>query len=156
MKDKFGRESSLIMQLNNYGYNQQVIDNVLEFKTTGNVPEHIKPKTRFIKKWTPFYVANNHLIFRPKNLTVIIVQAERDEVLKKLYNDERTGVGSGISQFYHIVCKKYLNIKRKDVAEFLKRQKVYQLTRNTHHIINKPILASAPNERWAIDLVDMN
>ena len=156
MKDKFGRESSLIMQLNNYGYNQQVIDDVLEFKTTGNVPEHIKTKTRFIKKWTPFYVANNHLIYRPDNLTVIIDPAERDEVLKKLYNDERTGVGSGISQFYHIVCKKYLNIKRKDVAEFLKRQKVYQLTRNTHHIINKPILASAPNERFAIDLIDMN
>ena len=33
---------------------------------------------------------------------------------------------------------------------------MYQLTRNTHHIINKPILASAPNERFAIDLIDMN
>jgi transposase InsO family protein len=30
------------------------------------------------------------------------------------------------------------------------------MSRNTHHIINKPILATAPNERWAIDLVDMN
>jgi len=29
------------------------------------------------------------------------------------------------------------------------------MTRNTHHIINKPILASVPNERWAIDLVSM-
>mgnify|MGYP000049747687 CR=1 FL=1 len=26
------------------------------------------------------------------------------------------------------------------MADFLKRQKVYQLTRNTNHVINKPIL----------------
>ena len=154
-KEKIGRDSSLILQLNNYQYNQQVIDDVLSYKTTGFVPEHIKPKTRFKNKWTPFYVANNHLIYRPKELKVIIEPNEREEVLKKLFDDERTGVGSGITQFYHIVCSKYLNIKRKDVGDFLKRQKVYQMSRNTHHIINKPILASVPNERWAIDLVSM-
>jgi hypothetical protein len=88
-------------------------------------------------------------------LTVIIDPNEREEVLKKLFDDERTGVGAGIKQFYHTVCSKYLNIKRKDVADFLKRQKVYQMSRNTHHKINKPILATAPNERWSIDLVSM-
>ena len=154
-KEKIVRDSSLILKLNNYQYNQEVIDDVLFFKTKGYVPEHIKPKTRFKEKWTPFYVSNNHLIYRPKDLKVIIDPNEKEEVLKKLFDDERTGVGSGISQFYHIVCSKYLNIKRKDVAEFLKRQKIYQMTRNTHHIINKPILASVPNERWAIDLVSM-
>ena len=154
-KEKVGRDISLILQLNNYTYNQQVVDDVLAYKTTGKVPAHIKPKKRFINKWTPFYVANNHLIYRPKELKVIIDANEREEVLKKLFDDERTGVGAGIKQFYHTVCSKYLNIKRKDVAEFLKRQKVYQMSRNTHHIINKPILATAPNERWAIDLVSM-
>jgi hypothetical protein len=29
------------------------------------------------------------------------------------------------------------------------------MSRNTHHIINKPILANAPNERWAVELVSM-
>jgi hypothetical protein len=154
-KEKKGNLPSLILQLNNYQYNQQVIDDVLAFKTTGNVPAHIKPKKRFIKKWTPFYIANNHLIYRPNNLTVIIDPNEREEVLKKLFDDDRTGVGAGIKQFYHTVCSKYLNIKRKDVADFLKRQKVYQMSRNTHHKINKPILATAPNERWSIDLVSM-
>ena len=95
------------------------------------------------------------MIYRPKELKAIIDANEREEVLKKLFDDERTGVGAGIKQFYHTVCSKYLNIKRKDVAKFLKRQKVYQMSRNTHHIINKPILATAPNERWAVDLVSM-
>ena len=65
-KEKVGREFNLILQLNNYPYSQHVIDDVLAFKTTGNVPAHIKTKARFKKKWTPFYVADNHLIYRPK------------------------------------------------------------------------------------------
>ena len=154
-KEKVGREFHLILQLNNYPYNQQVVDDVLAFKTTGNVPAHIKTKARFKKKWTPFYVADNHLIYRPKELKVIIDPNEREEVLKKIFDDERTGVGAGIKQFYYTICSKYLNIKRKDVADFLKRQKVFQMSRNTHHIINKPILATAPNERWAVDMVSM-
>ena len=47
MTTKVGNEPSLILQLNNYGYSQQVIDDVLEFKTTGSVPKHIKTKSRF-------------------------------------------------------------------------------------------------------------
>jgi transposase InsO family protein len=150
-----GNETTIILQLNNYPYNQQVVDDVLEFKTTGVVPEHIKTKSRFIKKWTPLYVADNHLIYRPDNLKVIIDPEEKEEILKKLYENDRTGVGSGIVQFYHMVTRKYLNIRRKDVADFLKRQKNYQITRNTQHKINKPILATRPNERWAIDLIEL-
>ena len=76
-KEKIGNESSLILQLNNYQYNQQVIDDVLAFKTTGNVPNHIKPKARFKKKWTPFYIRENHLIYRPLELKVIIDADEK-------------------------------------------------------------------------------
>ena len=76
--------------------------------------------------------------------------------MKEVFNDDRTGVGSGVVQFYHNICRKYLNIQRKDIADFLMRQKNYQMSRNTRHHINKPILASSPNERWAIDLIDMN
>ena len=94
---------------------------MLEFKTTGKVPGHIKTKSRFKEKWTPFYVADNHLIYRPENLTVIIDPEEKQKVMQELYDNPRTGVGSGIVQFYHMVVRKYLNIRRKDVAEFLKK-----------------------------------
>lgn len=150
-----GNDPNLILKLNNYGYSQQVVDEVLEYKTTGEIPEHVKGKKRYREKWQPFYVQDNHLIYRPKDLKVIIDPAEKKEILQRLYDDDRSGVGSGIVQFYQNVCRKYLNIFRTEVAEFLKRQKNYQLSRNTRHVINKPILASQPNERWAIDLVDM-
>ena len=148
-------DKNLILKLNNYGYSQQVVNEVLEYKTNGNIPDHIKGKKRYQEKWKPFYVKDNHLIYRPLELIVIIDPEEKNEVMQKIYDNDRTGVGSGIVQFYHTVRRKYLNIFRADVAEFLKRQKNYQLSRNTRHLINKPILASQPNERFAIDLIDM-
>lgn len=148
-------DKNLILKLNNYGYSQQVVNEVLEYKTNGTIPDHIKGKKRYQEKWKPFYVKDNRLIYRPLELIVIIEPEEKNEVMQKIYDNDRTGVGSGIVQFYHTVRRKYLNIFRADVAEFLKRQKNYQLSRNTSHVINKPILASRPNERWSIDLVDM-
>ena len=76
--------------------------------------------------------------------------------MKEMFDNDRTGVGSGVVQFYHNICLKYFNIQRKEVADFLMRQKTYQISRNTRHRINKPVLAYAPNQRWGIDLVDMN
>jgi hypothetical protein len=78
--EKRGNDASIILQLNNYPYNQQVVDDVLEYKTTGVVPENIKTKSRFKQKW-PIYVTDNHLIYRPDNLTVIIDPEEKEEVL---------------------------------------------------------------------------
>ena len=62
---------------------------------------------------------------------------------------------AGICAFYHVVCRKYLDIQINNVGEFVKRQKVYQLSRNTRHILIKPVLADLPNMRWAIDLIGM-
>ena len=149
-------EKNLILKLNNYGYSPEVLAEVREFKTTGKIPDYIKGKARYSKKWQPFYIANNHLIYCPKELKIIIDPDEKQQVMKEMFDNDRTGVGSGVVQFYHNICLKYLNIQRKDVADFLIKQKTYQISRNTRHRINKPILAFAPNFRWAIDLVDMN
>ena len=65
-------DRNFILKLNNYGYSQQVLDEVLHYKTTGEIPEHIKGKKRYMEKWKPFYIANNHLIYRPNELKVII------------------------------------------------------------------------------------
>ena len=149
-------ERNLILKLNNYGYSPEVLEEVREFKTTGKIPDYIKGKARYSKKWQPFYIADNHLIYRPKELKVILDPDEKQQIMKEVFDNDRTGVGSGVVQFYHNICLKYLNIQRKEVADFLMRQKTYQITRNTRHRINKPVLAFAPNERWAIDPVDMN
>ena len=46
MANKRGNETTIILQLNNYPYNQQVVDDALEFKTTAVVPEHIQNQKR--------------------------------------------------------------------------------------------------------------
>ena len=85
----------------------------------------------------------------------VIRHADIQDTLKRLYDDQDFSVGSGQNSFYFKVRDRYLNIKRNDVAEFLKRQPTYQMTRRTNHKINKPIRATYPNERFAIDLIDV-
>lgn len=148
-------DTNLILKLNNYGYTNESIDEVIEYLKTNKFPPDVNNKYRYSTKWRPFVVRDNKLFYRPLNLEVVRNE-DKEAKMKEMYDDPKTGLGVGIRQFYYRVCSKYLNIFRRECSEFIKKQKVYQLTRNTTHIVNKPILSSAPNERWAIDLVDMN
>jgi hypothetical protein len=112
-------------------------------------------KQRFIQKWSKDWeVKIGKLIYTPLNLTVV-PDDERNNILKKIYEDITTGVGQGISLFYKRVRDSYLNIRRSDVSAFLKSQKVYQITKSQNHIINKPIMSSSPNERWGLDCINL-
>ena len=85
----------------------------------------------------------------------VVPDNKRNEKMKELYENDISGPGRGIEMFYHTICDKYLNIRRSDVSEFLKTQKVYQMTRTQHHKMNKPILSKNVNERWGIDCINM-
>jgi len=65
------------------------------------------------------------------------------------------GLGVGINQFYYQICRKYLNIKRKETTLFLKRQGDYQIGLQYHDQVDKPIYASTSNERWGVDNINM-
>jgi hypothetical protein len=146
------------LTLNNYGYSTESINIVKEYLRTRVLPESLDnsaKKTRFLKKWEKdFKIENNKLVYIPLNL-IVVPDDERNDVLLKIYKDLKTGVAQGISMFYNRIRDKYLNIRRKDVGDFLKSQKVYQITRPQNHIENKPILATSPNERWGIDCINM-
>jgi hypothetical protein len=53
------------------------------------------------------------------------------------------------------VCSKYINITRKDIEAFLKKQPNYQMNQRITHRVNKPIIAKAPNSIWCVDLIDL-
>jgi hypothetical protein len=59
---------------------------------------------------------------------------------------------------YKLVVSKYLNrtYRGKEAREFLTKQSNYQMTRQIQHSTNKPIVASAPNHTWAVDLLDLS
>ena len=151
-------DASRYLTLNNYGYNIDSINMVKEYLRTRILPESLNnsgKKKRFLAKWEKdFKIENNKLVYTPLNL-IVVGNDERNDVLLKIYKDLTQGVGQGISTFYNRIREKYLNIRRKDVSEFLKSQKVYQITRPQNHKINKPILSTSPNERWGIDCISM-
>ena len=60
------------------------------------------------------------------------------------------------TNFYYQVCRFYLNISREVTTAFLKDQGNYQIALIPRTIVNKPITASTPNERWGIDNVEQN
>ena len=69
-------------------------------------------------------MTQDHLTYRPNKLKVINDPEDKWKVLNEMFNNDRYGIGAG-SAFYHVACRKYLNIQRSEVGEFLKRHKVY-------------------------------
>ena len=151
-------DPDLYLKLNNYGFSDKSISDVKNYLDNKTLPISLntsQKRTRFIEKWSKDWeMRNGKLIYKPLNLTVIS-DGERNTVLKTIYEDIKQGVGQGIDLFYKRIRDKYLNIRRSDVSDFLKKQKVYQITRPQNHIINKPILALSPNERYGIDCINM-
>ena len=43
-------DNNLVLKLNNYGYSPEVVNEVLECKTTGAIPDYMKGINRYKKK----------------------------------------------------------------------------------------------------------
>ena len=85
----------------------------------------------------------------------VIEDENKENILNELYNDKDTGLGASITSLYNLIRSRYLNFSRQNINDFLKKQTAYQLTRKENKPINRPIVAKYPNNRWAIDLIDM-
>ena len=151
--------SNLYLKLNNLFSDDVEINNIKNYLVNNVLPPTFdtnKKIKHFLIKFKKFKVENNKLYYEdPEHKLEVIARADVEDTLKRLYADEDFSVGSGQNSLYFKVRDKYLNIKRNDVAEFLKRQPTFQMTRKVRHHINKPIRATYPNERFAIDLIDV-
>ena len=141
----------IINKLNNYNWNDEEIEKVKQYLLYNTLPR-LNSK-RFIEKYKDFELRDNKIYFTPLNLEVV-PNDNKQQVLKDFYDDFKA-IANGKTAFYKKIIDKYLNIKRKDVSEFLGKQPAYQLNTDYKHIVNKPILASSCGERLAVDLVDM-
>ena len=101
-------------------YSPKKLEIVREYLTTEAVPSEYKEKTieRFINHYKDFKLEGGDLIYTPLNLKVVLEQ-DREQILKDMYNDPNQGIGLGIQSFYNKIKSKHLNIWRKDVQEFL-------------------------------------
>jgi hypothetical protein len=116
-------------------------------------------------------VGGNRLFYRPHTIipnphggppiagppridSEVIAPANRIAAIRRIYNDDRQGLGIGVQQFYHQILKHYIGITRDDCNTFLKHQSDFQMTRPWDTTsMNHPLLAKTPQERWEVDLL---
>ena len=131
----------VINKFNNYDWSNEQIDIVKEYLLYNTLPRY--NSKRFIEKYKDFEVRDNKIYFTPLNLEVV-PNDKKEETLKDFYDDFKA-IANGKTAFYKKIVDKYLNIKRKDVSEFLGKQPAYQINTDYKHIVNKPILAPQSN-----------
>jgi hypothetical protein len=120
------------------------------------VKERIKSKTPLPKQYKDFALnEDDQLVYTPLNL-IVIPKSEVEDVLTKLYKDDVNMLAKGIRNVYKYVSSKFINITRKDIENFLLKQKDFQLTKNITKVVNKPIIERVPNNRWQVDNIDMS
>jgi hypothetical protein len=59
---------------------------------------------------------------------LVVPPDKKTEKIKEIYQE--FGLGSGIKNLYEKVSRRYLNITRKDIQNFLQNQETYQLAKN--------------------------
>ena len=155
-----------LMRFNHYDFTNVGIDNAINFINWGVVPPGLDarqdaafqtkfgPHTGFISR-----VVHGHaeLFYNPNpNFNLEVVRPNNTQArIQAVYDNPREGLGLGLGSFYKAVCLRYLNIKKAQTDLFLSSQGNYQVNRETRRVVNRPIVASVPNERWAVDLIDM-
>jgi transposase InsO family protein len=145
--------------LNNLFPTDEMIKNVKHFVKTKELPKDITTKQkreRFYEKYKDFSInKEEYLVFKPLKL-IVIPKHETAETLKRVYKKDDSGIGKAVQTLYQFVRENYMNITRRQVQEFVKKQTNYQLTKDFAHRINKPIVGKYPNQIFCMDLIDMN
>ena len=102
------------------------------------------------RKRTLFYRPN------PDVLIEVIRPEDKPKKIKEIYDNLKQGLGTGLLAFYHMVASHYLPITKEETTEFLRKQGDWLINRQPHDVVNKPILAEVPNERWGMDITFLN
>jgi hypothetical protein len=99
-------------------------------------------------------VQNGNLVYLPTDKIIPNDDYDKNKIIGEIYRDY--GLGSGIKNLFEKVSRRYINIKRKDIEMFLKRNTNYQLTKPQVKQTNKTIFSSDVNKVWGMDLINLN
>jgi hypothetical protein len=143
-----------LLKLNNLFKDDDEINLVIQYKTTGQIHTDVKDQNHFMRKFARFVInQQGKLVYRPLNLEVI-TNSRINQILEEEYTNPEV-MGKSILTFHKYITSKYINIKRKHIKEFLENQNTYNITKPQTFRVNKPITSLYPNSLWAIDLIDM-
>ena len=137
-------EVQLKRRLNAFRFTNETISNLKNCIRNNAVPE----------KYQGFTVnEKNDLVYQSTG-QIVASPETREKIVNDIYKE--FGLGSGQNSLYEKVSRRYLNITRVFVREFLKRQEGYQLAYTQRNQTNKKIFSSGINKCWYIDLIDCN
>lgn len=140
------------------------IDDIIDFVANNVLPAGLNARrtARYNRKFgagSGFVVRNNNtrLFYKPNpDIDIEVIKpTNRQARIQAVFNDVRRGLGTGLGAFYHQIAMSYLNIPKTLTDEFLRQQGDYLVARVPRKLVNKPILTRVPNERWGVDLINM-
>jgi hypothetical protein len=154
--------SRALKKLNHYPEfkTEEGIQSVIQFIESGTYP----PLNR--RQGNAFHTRySKDFIVKPKNRKLVLYYRpnpdifievvnpnEKESKIKEIYDNIKLGLGTGLLAFYHQVAMHYLPITKAETTAFLKKQGDFLVNRQPHDVINHPILATVPNERWGMDI----
>ena len=135
-------------------YNFHITHKELNTKYKSNEYKELTPfKKKFIKslikKDDKYYYNNNGRSWE------IIPSHLINETIDKIYTDPLTGYKSR-DALYNTIKEKYMGILKKDIIDYLSRNKTHQIHRIPKKSISKPILTNKPFERVQFDIIDLS
>jgi len=152
--------TDLYRKLNNINFSGDNYDIIVDYVLTGNLPSDFSEykKGRYRRLFYKFFVELGLLRYPidSKQKLTVIPDEDIEDTLQFIYESDKTGIGLGINSLYAKVSHQFLNITRDDVRDFMTKQPFYQMTKREPRIVNRPIIGKYPNNRWAIDLIDMS
>ena len=100
---------------------------------------------------------NPRLVYTPNEDIALVVchPDEREIIMERIYRDNTRGLGLGLSAFYNQILLSHLNIQKRYTDAFLRSKGNYQIAKTPVRKVVRPITAKVPNERWAMDLIDI-
>jgi len=137
-----------LRQLQQLRLSDEEYDDLIELIKIKKIPKHLQ------NPFQHFIVRDNKLIYEPLNLEYIPPKKQM-KTMEVLY-DQIESAGKGQNNFYRWITTKYLGINKRQSQAFLKSREDYQLTRDPHKTMKKPLLANRPFQFFAMYLVDMN
>ena len=129
---------------------KQIKRRINAFRLTDDLISNIKNKNfqneKIFEKFKDFQLnKNNELTYQPTG-QIVASPASRENIVQQIY--DIYGLGSGINNLYEKISRRYLNITRKFVSDFLKKQESYQLAFSQPKQTHKKIFSSGINKCW--------
>jgi hypothetical protein len=123
--------------------------------TTGKLPEVMPRMTRFRFRNRflsgHYAVKDGKLVYDNK---LVVEDEKKNDILRELYSHPETS-RNGIHSFFDQVRQRLEGITRKDIHEFLKGQRSYQVFEKEKPVLSQPIITHKPLDQVQMDYIDL-